>query len=1337
MGTTLVRRPARLAVPDPGSEPIVVAAPPQLADSPGAGMSAAMIIMPVVSGGGGLLIALTNRDNPLYAVAGLLFLVAAVTVGGIMFLSTRLGPRRRLREQRERYLDYLENLRSRLRGVAAAQRRAAASRHPAPDLLPEVVRLPARCWERRVGDADFLHLRVGHGTVPLATAVSLRVVQADPLIAYDPVCLGVADQIANRYQTLTDQPFVVDAGRAGTISVVGDRGAGRRLARALLAQLVAFHSPADVRVAVVRHSTFDREWDAAKWLPHAIDERYADGPLPRRLIAPSLFDLGQLLAEDLEQRGEDLQRRRGRPPGPGYRHLVVIVDGEQQSSLAGLDPGAARSLADLGIHLVLLLGSRREEPETVHERLYVDPDGRVRRDPPEGTEAGVDGAAGPAGPVGTIDDLGQISMACLFRQLSPLRPTESDPEDRLAATVGLADILGVPDVAQLDPDQAWRRRAPRDLLRVPIGVSGDGHPVVLDLKEAGAGGMGPHGLVVGATGSGKSELLRTLVSSLVVAHSPDQLALLLVDFKGGATFAGMAALPHVGGMVTNLADDIALVDRFAEALSGEMLRRQQILKDTGNLSNVAAYWELREAQGAGAGALAPMPYLLVIIDEFSELLAARPDFADLFVAIGRIGRSIGVHLLLATQRLEAGRIRGLESHLSYRIGLRTFSEAESREAIGVPDAFHLPPEPGSGFLTVDTTVFERFKAAMVSHRYEPPRAERTGLVRVLPYTAVTGTAAGLPALPAEPSSPEPVRGSGARTVGQVLVDRLAAAGAARARRVWHDPLPAALPLSAVLLAAEDHPEPDGTVAVLGLADVPSEQRQSPLCWSFDGADGNLVVAGAPQSGKSTLLRTLVAALATRHAPGQVAFYCVDHGGGGLTSLAGLPHVASVATRAEPDLVRRTVADVHAALDDRERLLRTCRIDSAAGLRRAHRRGELPPGGYGDIFLVIDGWGPLREAEPELEDALVDIAARGPALGVHVVLTVVTASQVRTRLAGSFGGRIELRLNDPFDSGIDRGLAAGLPKDTPGRALLVNRCYAQIALPRLDGGAGADDLAAGLADLVERVRGRWPHERVAPVRVLPDRVELSAIPRGDRGARGVIAGLSERTLGPARLDLFGGDPHLVVYGDPQTGKSNLLRLLVHQLTAAYPPDRLGIVMVDFRRTHLGFVPEGHLLAYCTSAPQAAKVAQELSTSLHRRLPGEQVTVEQLRDRSWWTGPEVVVIVDDYDLVATTTGNPLLALAGYVPHGRDVGLHVVLARRTGGAARSLYEPLLQSVSDLAGCGVLFGGDRLEGPLVNGVAAQRLPTGRALIARRGTRPEQAQVAWLDPVPALAPVP
>src|SRR5690606_12028146 len=178
----------------------------------------------------------------------------------------------------------------------------------------------------------------------------------------------------------------------------------------------------------------------------------------------------------------------------------------------------------------------------------------------------------------------------------------------------------------------------------------------------------------------------------------------------------MAELPHLAGIITNLESDLSLVDRMRDALFGELRRRQELLKEAGNLPNVAAYQTRRE-QG---DALAPLPHLLVVIDEFSELLSARPDFAELFVTIGRIGRSIGVYLLLATQKLEMGRIRGLESHLSYRISLRTFSEAESREVIGVADAYHLPPEPGTGYLKVDTTVFEKFKAALVSGPYRPP-----------------------------------------------------------------------------------------------------------------------------------------------------------------------------------------------------------------------------------------------------------------------------------------------------------------------------------------------------------------------------------------------------------------------------------------------------------------------------------------------------------------------------------------------------------------------------------------------------------------------------------------
>jgi S-DNA-T family DNA segregation ATPase FtsK/SpoIIIE len=296
----------------------------------------------------------------------------------------------------------------------------------------------------------------------------------------------------------------------------------------------------------------------------------------------------------------------------------------------------------------------------------------------------------------------------------------------------------------VDPAETWQTRPLRERLRVPIGVGTGGNAVLLDLKESAHGGMGPHGLVVGATGSGKSEMLRTLLTSLVIGHPPDQLALMLVDFKGGATFAPMAGLPHIAGMVTNIEDDISLVDRMHDALFGEMRRRQEVLKAAGNLPNVTAYHDLRET----GQPLEPLPHLLVVIDEFSELLTAKPDFAELFVAIGRIGRSIGVHLLLATQRLEMGKIRGLESHLSYRISLRTFSEGESREAIGVADAYHLPPEPGSGYLKVDTTVFEKFKAALVSAPYTPPAGETKTVVPVVPYLSANGLGGWLATQPA-------------------------------------------------------------------------------------------------------------------------------------------------------------------------------------------------------------------------------------------------------------------------------------------------------------------------------------------------------------------------------------------------------------------------------------------------------------------------------------------------------------------------------------------------------------------------------------------------------------
>ena len=280
----------------------------------------------------------------------------------------------------------------------------------------------------------------------------------------------------------------------------------------------------------------------------------------------------------------------------------------------------------------------------------------------------------------------------------------------------------------------------------------------LDLKQAAEGGMGPHGVLVGATGSGKSELLRSLVAGLAARHAPEELAFVLVDYKGGAAFADLSRLPHVAGLITNLQRDLSLVDRMHAALIGEQERRQTMLREAGNLDDIVAYQARRDADPS----MPPMPDLLVIVDEFAELLAARPEFIDLFVGLGRVGRSLGIHLLLSSQRLDEGRLRGLESHLRYRLCLRTYSSTESKLVLGTPDAYLLPSLPGLGYLKVDTETYVQFRAALASGPHE--------------HAAVTGRAA-----------PAPVRvfEAGERSAGAAGGGRARPRPAARAScRCW-------------------------------------------------------------------------------------------------------------------------------------------------------------------------------------------------------------------------------------------------------------------------------------------------------------------------------------------------------------------------------------------------------------------------------------------------------------------------------------------------------------------------------------------------------------------------
>jgi S-DNA-T family DNA segregation ATPase FtsK/SpoIIIE len=579
----------------------------------------------------------------------------------------------------------------------------------------------------------------------------------------------------------------------------------------------------------------------------------------------------------------------------------------------------------------------------------------------------------------------------------------------------------------------------------------------------------------------------------------------------------------------------------------------------------------------------------------------------------------------------------------------------------------------------------------------------------------------------EPTGPE------TETVMGAMLSRIEGRGPA-AYQIWLPPLADPLTLDGMLPQLRDTETrgfcPEGwpangrlTVPV-AMVDKPFEQKRDLLWADLSGSAGHAVVIGAPQSGKSTLLRTLVGALALTHTPAEVQFFFLDFGGGGLSGLAGLPHVSGAAGRLDADRCRRIVAEVTTLLADRERLFTERGIDSMAAFR-----AQPPPTAdgrrFGDVFLFIDGWMTLKQEFEALEEAISTLAARGLGYGIHLVISANRWMELRPAIRDMIGTQFELRLGDPSDSAIDRRAAATVPESAPGRGLTRDKLQFLTSLPRVDGRPGNGDLASGVTDLVKRVDAGWRGPRAPQVRLLPGLIELDALPAPVPGNRKVPLGISEADLGPVFID-FDIDPHFVAFGDTESGKTALLRLIGHGIMRRYTPERAGIVVADYRRSLLGAIEGPHLIEYCGSVGALGGVMGQVEEALRTRLPGPSVTAEQLRNRSWWKGPELFVLVDDYDLVATQGGNPLSVLADFLPQARDIGLHLVVVRRSGGAGRAMYEPILQRLRDLATPGIILSGSKDEGALLGDVKPSVQPPGRGQLVSRRSGVALVQVAW-----------
>ncbi len=835
------------------------------------------------------------------------------------------------------------------------------------------------------------------------------------------------------------------------------------------------------------------------------------------------------------------------------------------------------------------------------------------------------------------------------------------------------DVFDIGDLRAWDPRALWRQLTPSERLKVPLGKGVSGRVEWIDIKEWAEGGVGPHGSVVGWTGSGKSEHLIAFVCGLAIKHPPEMVQILLGDFKGEAGLGVLLGLPHVKGIVSNLAGSAHKLDRFEAVLRGEMSRRQEILNATG-FTSVRDY---ERARATVRPDLEPLGAFILVLDELPQLLTIRPEMAKLFDEVGRLGRSLWVHIINSGQRAEPGKMQGLMGQQTYAIGLKVKDAAESRAAIGSARAYEdLKRAPaGSAFLVVDGE-HTRYRSFYLSGPYVPPKTSARQRRADGAFIDVHRFGAEVAPLPddideddlPDDTGEQDVIPADAPSVVSLLVERIAATGAGRQmHEVFRLDLEETPFIALDEMAQEfwgrsswDEFSADaGLVVPYAREDDPFRHAQDLVSMPVGAA--NVGIVGGLQRGKSTALMTLMATLAISHSPARAQFYGIDYGGGKLAGMAALPHVCGTAGRGQDDKIRRIVAEVERIYRGRVRSWGAEGLDLATFRARKFGAagGAVPEDGHGDVFVVIDNMKAFQGELLEVHDRVIALAESAVNYGIHVIVTNESWLTIKGTLEAKLS-KIELRLAKKNDSELDRAAAETVPTDQPGRGLVqsgkvVNHML--VGVPRLRQFCDLPNEQEANEATAAAIEARWlalGYGRAPELGVLPAEVGYDDLPAAPPGV--LKLGIGEREFSTVGVDLRVA-PHFYAAASSKSGGTTVLRTLCAAIMETYTPQQARVILIDPSFDLADAVTDEYRATYANTPEQAGLVATELAAVALKRKPPVGLTPQQQKE---WrpVRPKLFVIVDDLNLLTVqSTGTSALApLTSAIEQGQRLDLHV---------------------------------------------------------------------------------
>ncbi|TCJ30192.1 FtsK/SpoIIIE domain-containing protein [Nocardioides jejuensis] len=1114
---------------------------------------------------GPLLYLVTHR------VSALIFIVMSPLMATLSVIEGRISAKKEWKNLQAQFASELAALAEHIDSVQAEEVASRLAEYPSVVDCTEAVReLGPLVWSRRPDQPRFVELRLGLGALATRSSFATARVGRAPY------------ELVQQYEGLVDEhrlvrgvPVVGVLGETA-IGVAGPRRRLLEVARALMVQAVTLHAPSELVVTGFLAAENATDWSWMTWLPHTMP---ASSPLTCDHLASTPVGTGTLLAE-LESLVEARVAAKADELRPA---VMVLVEPGTTADHARLVHLAERGPA-LGIHVIWLATTARTLPAACRVFLELVPS--------DGTShVGFVVEGDTVSPV-TADGLDAASAMTVARTLAPVVDAGARSEDAsdLPRSVTQFALLGHelkdhPEViverwlennSLLSGPKAPAERPKRaGNLRAVFGQTAAG-PHALDLRAD-----GPHALVGGTTGAGKSELLQSWITSLAAAHSPERVTFLLVDYKGGAAFADCTELPHTIGLVTDLSP--AMVRRALTSLSAELHFREELFAEHG-------VKDLQEMEKHGI--VGAPPSLVIVVDEFAALVKEVPEFVDGVVNVAQRGRSLGLHLILATQR-PAGVIKdNLRANTNLRVALRMADEMDSTDVLGTDAAAHFDPAiPGRAMSKSGprrlTTFQTAYAGGWTSSEPEPPEI----VVEELSLGARRRW---------EIEKPPAAHKDRAETDIKKLVQNIIAANELTElrppRKAW---LPELRPVYDIATLPTRRRDEELTFAI---ADDPERQTQPAVSFRPD-REGNLAVYGTGGSGKSTLLRSLALAAGFSHRGGPCHVYGIDVGSRGLAMLEDLPHVGSIIPGSDHERIVRLLTWLRQVVDERSGRYAAVNAATITDYRRLAGQPDETR-----ILLLVDGIAAFRSAYETADrlkyiDLLTAIASEGRPVGVHVVMSAEIRTGLTTAMSSAVQRRVVLRMATPDDYAMLGVANDVLDETTPAGRGIDGERQIQVAVL----GEKADALSQ--AEQVRALAAAMRDAGVAaapPIISLQTEVALADLPVPGHGL--VTLGLAGDTLAPADVDPSGA---FLLIGPPGSGRSTALAALVASMRRTHPGAELH--WFGPRRSALAGQP--FWASSSTTVEDTVRNATELTARLHAReagAPPVMVVVEAAGD-----------------------------------------------------------------------------------------------------------------------------